>query len=76
MLEIDNRRLYIENEQLKQTQNLEDTILREKNIQLEKLINSLQCSNVIIYNSIHFLKSINLFHSNNHQLIKQFLNQK
>ncbi|CAF3518967.1 unnamed protein product [Rotaria sp. Silwood1] len=49
MLEIDNQRLYTENDQLKetncQTHNHEEIILREKNAQLEKLINSLQRSN-------------------------------
>ncbi|CAF4188648.1 unnamed protein product [Rotaria sp. Silwood2] len=49
MLEIDNQRLYNENDQLKQTNcqthNHEEIILREKNAQLEKLINSLQRSN-------------------------------
>jgi hypothetical protein len=54
MLEIDNQRLYIENDQLKQLHNHGDTILRDKTCQLEKLINSLQRSNVIIYNAIHF----------------------
>ncbi|CAF1006862.1 unnamed protein product [Rotaria sordida] len=49
MLEIDNQRLYNENDHLKQTNyqthNHEEIILREKNAQLEKLINSLQRSN-------------------------------
>jgi hypothetical protein len=52
MLAIDNQRLYNENDQLKQNNRQprkdEENILREKNIQLEKLINSLQRSNVII----------------------------
>lgn len=57
MLEIDNQRLYAENNHLKETNcqihYSEETNLREKNVQLEKLIHSLQCSNVTVYHCIH-----------------------
>jgi hypothetical protein len=61
MLEIDNQRLSNENDQLKQT------CLCEKNTPLEKIINSLQRSNVIIDDFIRFFLPINFFYSNNHQ---------
>jgi hypothetical protein len=54
MLEIDNQRLYNENDQLKQT------------CLYEKLPNSLQRSNVINDNFFRFFLSINLIYSNNH----------
>jgi hypothetical protein len=78
MLEIDNQHLYNENDQLKQTNR--QTPNREEPFLPEKLINSLQRSNVIIYNFIRFFLSIDLFSSNNHYMIniiiKQYSNQK
>ena len=62
MLEIDNQRLSNENDQLKQI------CLCKKNIQLEKLPNSLQRSNVINDHFFPFFLSINLIYSN---MIKQ-----
>ena len=59
MLEIDNQRLYAENDRLRQTDRSDhhhpdEASLREKTSQLETLVNSLQCSNVIIFRSIRW----------------------
>lgn len=65
MLEIDNQRLYNENDQLKrmncQNYNHEENVLREKNVQFEKLINSLQLSNVIMKDFMHFFSIWKLY---------------
>ena len=84
MLDIDNLRLYNENEQLKQAycqvHSSEKGCLLEKNAQLRKPINSLQRSNVSPYNCIHFFLLIDVFYSNNHRVItismQQISNQK
>jgi hypothetical protein len=67
MLEIDNQRLYAENEQLKLAHKSEDPPPRDGNVYLEKLLVSLQHSNVIISDCMHSLLTGSLLSRHNHR---------